>query len=28
MEPPPHDLDCCLDRAVLLTQEDGTPAFT
>src|SRR6185436_17472558 len=22
---PPHDLDCCLDRAALLTQEGGSP---
>ena len=21
MEPPPHDLDCCLDHAALLTRE-------
>jgi len=24
---PPHDLDCCLDRAALLTQEGGSANF-
>jgi len=27
MEPSPHDLDCCLDRAALLTQEGKSVAM-
>src|SRR5213075_1835822 len=25
---PPHDLDCCLDRAALLTQEGSSAGFS